>query len=136
MVAILVLLSFKDCVTPIVPVGNTGKPVKVGDTKFAFKSNAVCCAVLTGLLTSDVLFIFPKPRLDKAAVALFAPVPPLAMATTPETLVAFPVTLPIKLPVTTPDKLPVTFPVKFPIKPVVAVMVLPEKSPMGLLLTR
>ena len=46
MVANLVLLSFNDCVTPVVPVGKTGSPVKVGDARFAFRSSAVCCAVL------------------------------------------------------------------------------------------
>ena len=120
----------------MVPDGKTGIPVKVGEIKLAFKSNAVCCCVLTGLFKSDVLLILPIPKFDRAAVALLAPVPPLVKATTPETLVAFPVTLPIKLPVTTPAKLPVTFPVKLPINPVEAVMVLPEKSPTGLLLTK
>ena len=41
-VANLVLLSFTACVTPLAPVGITGSPVKVGEFKFAFKSNAVC----------------------------------------------------------------------------------------------
>ena len=117
-------------------VGNTTFPVKVGEAKFAFKSKADCCAVLTGLFKSDVLFTLPNPKLDNAAVAELAPVPPFAMATTPDTLLALPVTFPIKLPVTTPDKLPVTFPNKLPTSPVVAVIVLPEKSPMGLRFTK
>ena len=121
---------------PIVLLGNTTLPENVGEAKFAFKSKANCCAVLTGLFKSDVLFTFPNPKLDTAAVAELAPVPPFAMATTPDTLLALPVTFPIKLPVTTPDKLPVILPVKFPMNPVVAVTVLPEKSPMGLLLTK
>ena len=128
-------LSLRACVTPVVPVGKTGNPVKVGETKFAFKSNAACCNVLTGLFKSVVLFTFPNPKLDNAAVALLAPVPPFSSATTPDTLVAFPVTLPIKLPVTTPVTLPVTLPVRLPMNLVEAVIVLPEKSPIALLLT-
>ena len=58
------------------------------------------------------------------------------MATTPETFDAFPFTLPIKLPVTTPVKLPVTLPVRLPMNFVEAVIVLPEKSPIALLLTK
>ena len=38
-------------------------PVKVGDAKFAFKSIADCCAVLTGLLASLVLSAFPRPTM-------------------------------------------------------------------------
>ena len=38
-------------------------PVKVGDAKFAFKSSAVCCAVLTGLLTSLVLSALARPTM-------------------------------------------------------------------------
>ena len=131
MVANLVLLSFKGCVTPVVPVGKTTSPVKVGDSKFAFKSSAVCCAVLIGLFKSEVLSILPSPKFVLAEVAEFAPVPPLASATIPETLVALPVSVPIILPVTLPVILPVTFPIKFPLN-VLAVIVLPEKSPIGL----
>ena len=105
--AILVLLSFKVCVTPVVPVGKIGKPVNVGEAKFAFKSKADCCKVLTGLFASLVLSIFPIPKLVLALMDVDAPVPPLAMATTPETLVAFPVTVPVKLPVTSPTTFPV-----------------------------
>jgi cellobiose-specific phosphotransferase system component IIC len=35
--------------------------VNVGETKFAFKSKAVCCAVETGLLASEVSVTFPRP---------------------------------------------------------------------------
>ena len=131
MVANLTLLSFKGCVTPVVPVGKTTRPVKVGDAKFAFKSNAACPATLTGLFKSEVLSILPRPKFVLAEVAEFAPVPPFVIATIPETLVA----LPIKDPVTFPVRLPVIFPVTLPIKlplNVFAVMVLPEKSPLGL----
>ena len=133
-VASLVLLSFKAWVTPVVPVGKTTSPVNVGDAKFAFKSSAACCAVLTGLLTSDVLSIFPSPKFVLAEVAEFAPVPPFANATIPETLVALPVKVPVTLPVRFPVTLPVTFPIMFPLN-VLAVIVLPEKSPIGLLRT-
>ena len=36
-------------------------PVNVGDARFAFKSNAVCCVVLTGLFASEVLSTLPRP---------------------------------------------------------------------------
>ena len=127
-------MSFNAWVTPVVPVGNTGSPVKVGEAKLAFKSKAACCKVLIGLLTSLVLSIFPIPKFVLALLAVVAPVPPLATATVPDTLVAFPVTVPVKLPVIFPVTLPVTLPVKFPLK-VLAVMVFPEKSPIGLLRT-
>ena len=35
-------------------------PVKVGPAKLAFKSNAVCCAVETGLLASLVFVTLPR----------------------------------------------------------------------------
>ena len=133
-VASLVLLSFKAWVTPVVPVGKTTSPVNVGDAKSAFRSSAVCCAVLTGLFTSDVLSILPSPKFVLAEVAEFAPVPPLANATIPETLLALPVKLPITSPVRFPVTLPVTLPIIFPLN-ILAVIVLPEKSPMGLLRT-
>ena len=134
-VAIFVELSLRDCVMPLVLFGNTTSPVKIGEFKFAFKFKAVCWAVLTGLFTSLVLSTLDNPKFDLALEARFAPVPPLAIATTPETLVAFPDKLPITLPVIFPVTLPVTFPIKFPLK-VFAVIVLPEKSPIGLRLTR
>ena len=124
-------MSFKAWVTPVVPVGKTTSPVKVGDAKFAFRSSAACPATLTGLFKSEVLSILPSPKFVFAAVAEFAPVPPFASATIPETLVALPVTVPKILPVTLPVILPVTFPIKFPLN-VFAVIVLPEKSPIGL----
>ena len=130
----MVLLSFNACVTPEVDVGKTTSPVNVGEAKFAFKSSAACCIILTGLFKSEVLSMLPSPKLVLAAVAEFAPVPPFASATIPETLVAFPVKAPITLPERLPVTLPVTLPIRFPLK-VFAVMVLPEKSPMGLLRT-
>ena len=111
-VAILVLLSPRVCVTATAPIGKTGSPVKVGEFKFAFKSNAACCAVLTGLFASLVLSIFPNPKFDLAMILVVAPVPPLTMATVPVTLVAFPVTVPVKFPVIFPMTFPVTLPIK------------------------
>ena len=134
MVANLVLLSFKGCVTAVVAVGKTTSPVKVGDAKFAFTSSAACIARLTGLFKSEVLSILPSPKFVRADVAELAPVPPFTIATIPETLVALPVSVPKIFPVTFPVILPVTFPIKFPLN-VFAVMVLPEKSPIGLLRT-
>ena len=113
MVANLTLLSFNDCVTPVVPVGKTTSPVKVGEAKFAFKSSAACPATLTGLFKSEVLSIFPMPKLVRALLALLPPVPPFAIATTPETLVALPINEPETFPVTLPVTLPVTSPIKF-----------------------
>ena len=133
-VATFVELSFNACVIPFVVLGNVTFPVKVGATKFAFKFNAVNCALLTGLFASLVLSISDKPKFDLALEAKFAPVPPFVIATTPETFVAFPVTVPNKLPVILPVRLPVTLPVILPLK-VFAVIVLPEKSPIGLLRT-
>ena len=133
-VANLVLLSFKACVTPVVPVGNTTSPVNVGEAKFAFKSSAFCCATLTGLLISEVLSTLPSPKFVFADVAELAPVPPLTNATTPFTFDALPVTVPVRFPVIFPITFPVTFPIKLPLK-VFAEIVLPEKSPTGLLLT-
>ena len=49
--------------TPVVPVGKLGVPVKVGEAKGAFKSKAVCVAVLTGLSASAVLSTFPRPTI-------------------------------------------------------------------------
>ena len=45
-------------VVPSAGVGAVGIPVKAGDAKFAFKSNAVCVAVLIGLSKSVVLSTF------------------------------------------------------------------------------
>ena len=39
------------------------RDVKFAPDKLAFKSNAVCCAVLTGLFASDVLLQFPNPTI-------------------------------------------------------------------------
>ena len=122
-------MSFNDCVTPVVPVGKTGSPVKVGDAKSAFKSNAACCGVLTGLLASLVLLILPIPKFVLASIEVVAPVPPFAIATTPETLVAFPVTVPVRLPVTLPVKLPVTLPIRLEL------ILVAEKLPLPSLFT-
>lgn len=47
-----------------------------------------------GLAKSDVLFTFPSPKFETAFIALAAPVPPLAIATMPETFVAVPLNVP------------------------------------------
>ena len=133
-VANLVELSFNASVMPLVVEGKTTLPVNMGDIKLAFRSNAVSCAVLTGLFASDVLSIFESPKLDFALSAEFAPVPPFVNATIPVMFVAFPVNVPVTLPVILPITFPVTLPMILPLK-VLAVMVLPEKSPIGLLLT-
>ena len=44
--------------------GTVTTPVNVGDARFAFKFNAVCVAVETGLLASEVLSQFPRPTMD------------------------------------------------------------------------
>ena len=134
-VAIFEELSFNACVIPLVVLGIVTSPVNVGDTKFAFKFNAVCCAALTGLLASLVLSTLDNPKFDLALEARFAPVPPLVIATIPFTFVALPVTVPVRFPVIFPVRFPVIFPIKFPLN-VFAEMVLPEKSPIGLLLTK
>ena len=103
--------------------------MKVGDAKLAFKSRAVCCAILTGLLTSDVLFIFPKPKFVLASIAVVPPVPPFATATIPDTFVALPVTVPVRFPVTSPITLPVCKPIEF------ALIVPALKLPLPSLLT-
>ena len=133
-VATLVELSFKACVIPLVEFGRLTSPENIGENKFAFKFNAVCCAELTGLFASLVLSKLDNPKFDLALEAEFAPVPPLVIATIPFTLVALPVTVPVKLPVILPVTLPVILPIRFPLN-VFAVIVLPSKSPIGLLLT-
>lgn len=60
-VASAVVLFHADCVTPVVPVGREGVPVKACDAIFAFRLSAVCCAVDTGLLASLVLSTFHNP---------------------------------------------------------------------------
>ena len=95
-VAIAVEISPALCVTAIVPVGSVGVPVNTGDTKFDFKFNAVCCAVLTGLLTSLVLSTLPNPKFVLASFIFVAFVPPFAIATTPVIFEEVPVTLPMK----------------------------------------
>ena len=126
MVANFVVLSFKFCVTAVVAVGSTTRPVNVGEAKLAFRSSAVCCNVLTGLFKSEVLSIFPMPKLVRALLALLAPVPPFAIATTPETLVALPIKEPVTFPVTLPVTLPVTSPIKF--EEIILAVKLPEAS--------
>ena len=129
MVANFVVLSLSACVTAVVAVGKTTRPVNVGEAKFAFKSSAVCCAALTGLFTSEVLSILPIPKLVRALLALLPPVPPFTTATTPETLLA----LPISDPVTTPTRFPVTFPVILPM--ILEVILLAIKLPEASLFT-
>ena len=63
-VASLVELSPADCVTAIVPVGKLGVPIKLGEAKVAFKSNAVWVAVLIGFNKSVVLSTLLKPTID------------------------------------------------------------------------
>ena len=48
---------------PVAGVGADGIPVNVGDAKFDFKSRAVCCAVETGLFTSEVLSALSSPTI-------------------------------------------------------------------------
>lgn len=57
-VARAVVLFHADCVTPVVPVGREGVPVKACEAIFAFRFSAVCCAVDTGLFASLVLSTF------------------------------------------------------------------------------
>ena len=110
----------------MVAVGSTTSPVNVGEAKFAFRSSALCCAVLTGLFKSEVLSRFPIPKLVRALLALAPPVPPFATSTTPETLLA----LPISDPVITPTRFPVTFPVTLPmiLEVIFVAIKLPEAS--------
>ena len=75
-------------------------PVNVGEANGAFKSNAACVKVEIGFAASEVLFTFSIPRLTFAFVKLEAPVPPLAIATIPFTLVALPVNVPTNVPPT------------------------------------
>ena len=131
-VANFVVLSLSACVTAVVPVGSTTRPVNVGEATFAFRSSALCCAVLTGLFKSEVLSILPIPKLVRALLALLPPVPPFATATTPETLVA----LPISDPVTFPTRFPVTLPVTLPmiLEVILLAIKLPEASRLTIVL--
>ena len=47
----------------VVKPGTVTVPVNVGDANGDFKSNAVCVAVETGLLASEVLLQFPSPTI-------------------------------------------------------------------------
>ena len=49
---------------PAVAVGAVGVPVKSGEASGAFASSAVCVAVDTGLLASEVLSTEPSPTID------------------------------------------------------------------------
>ena len=51
-------------IPPTVILGIVAMPVNVGVALFAFRSNAVCCAVDTGLAVSAVLSTEPKPTID------------------------------------------------------------------------
>ena len=53
----------RGCVTAIVPVGNVGVPVNVGEANGAFKSKAAWVNVLIVLLASLVLSTYPKPTI-------------------------------------------------------------------------
>ena len=57
-------------------------------TLSTFNPNAVCVADEMGLFASEVLSTLFKPRLTFAPAAVAAPVPPLAIATTPVTFSA------------------------------------------------
>ncbi len=74
----------------------TTVPVKVGEAKGAFKSNAACVKVDIGFAKSVVLFTFPNPKFNLAFVSFTAPVPPFETKTIPFTLEAFPVKVPTK----------------------------------------
>ena len=97
-VAMAVLLSVANWVTPKLPVGKLGVPEKTGDKMAAFKFKAVCVGVLTTLLISNVFSTLFMPKFNLAFTASEAPVPPLPIATTPVTLVAVPVTFPVSGP--------------------------------------
>ncbi len=58
--------------TQIDPVGSVGVPVKVGDARSAFRLSAVCPAVDTGLLASEVLSTFASHTLDLAREVIHA----------------------------------------------------------------
>ena len=47
-----------------VPAGIRTLPVKVGEARLALRFRAVCWAVDTGLLASEVLFTFPSPTIS------------------------------------------------------------------------
>ena len=57
----------------MVPAGSLTVPVNVGDASGAFKANAACCAVETGLPKSDVLSTLPSPTIA-AVIPLTVPV--------------------------------------------------------------
>jgi hypothetical protein len=58
-VATLVLESAAVCVVAIVPVGNVGVPVNVGDARFAFNAPAVStyAVVATAVLLFDAVWV-------------------------------------------------------------------------------
>ncbi len=53
-------------------VGARGSPVKVGEAMLDFRLSAVCCAVETGLLASEVLSTFASHTLDLAREVIHA----------------------------------------------------------------
>ncbi len=57
---------------PGVAVGAVGVPVSPGDARSALRLNAVCCAVDTGLLASEVLSTFASHTLDLAREVIHA----------------------------------------------------------------
>ena len=52
------------CMPLTVKSGAVTMPVNVGVALLAFRSNAACCAVDTGLAVSAVLSTEPKPTID------------------------------------------------------------------------
>ena len=55
---------------------------------FSFKFNPACVAVEIGLFKSEVLSTLFKPKFVLAPATVFAPVPPLVIATIPVTFSA------------------------------------------------
>ena len=66
---------------PAVAVGAVGVPVRAGDTRLAFKSNADCCAVDIGLFRSEVLSTLLRPT--SAFTKVTTPVFPATESTAP-----------------------------------------------------
>ena len=127
------LLSVDVMVPAVTLFPNVTEPVKVGDAIGAFKANAVIVGFEITLSKSAVFSTFDNPRLALALAALTAPVPPLAIATTPVTFVAVPLNVPTNEFAVTLDAVIVvalTAPEK-----VFAVITLPAKLPVALLST-
>ena len=80
-VANAVVLLPDACVTPMVPVGKVGVPVKVGEARGAAPVTSAT-GIVGFAVMADVPFPFTYP------VSVVAPVPPFATAKVPETFVA------------------------------------------------